>query len=180
MDPAHERTATIERLDAGVSRLLGAMNPDLVPGEGCAFGFALKGARDAGSIASVPGGIRKCDGALRADGPCRFGTGDAATRAILTALRFDPLMRSAAVLQFSERTLAVLEDDLFLACASFSSAQVRGGISTMDWGIAFCCKEDVPDVVYEQKADMSTSRLILFGEGPDDVANNIIICSGRI
>jgi hydroxymethylpyrimidine/phosphomethylpyrimidine kinase len=110
---------------------------------------------------------------------CRYGIDDMVTRAILTAMKFDPGMRSAAVLQYSDTVLAILDNDLFLECASFSAAR-GGGISTLDWGIAFCCREGVPDVIYEKRPDMDASRLILFGEDPADVANNIIICLSRI
>ena len=54
------------------------------------------------------------------------------------------------------------------------------GISTMDWGIASCCKEGVPDVIFRKGANAAESRIVLLGEGPVDVANNIIICSNRI
>ena len=50
----------------------------------------------------------------------------------------------------------------------------------MDWGIASCCKDGVPDVIFSEGTGEKESRIILFGEGPADVANNIIICSNRI
>lgn len=180
MGPDHERTTTLAAIDAAVTKLITAMNPVLVPGEGVALGFALKGARDAGGVASLPGGIRQAGRDLTAGGPCRFGNDDPATRAVLTVMKFDPLMRCAAVLRYSDRALSVLEDDLFLECASFSPAPAGDGTSTMNWGIAFCCREGVPDVVFEKKPDREKSRIVLLGEDPDDVANNIIICSGRI
>jgi hydroxymethylpyrimidine/phosphomethylpyrimidine kinase len=50
----------------------------------------------------------------------------------------------------------------------------------MDWGIASCCEEGVPDVIFRKGAGAKESRIIMFGESPADVANNIIICSNRI
>ena len=89
-------------------------------------------------------------------------------------------MRSAAILQFSDRALAVFENDLFLECASQKAVPRNQGISTMDWGIASCCKDGIPDVIARQGTGATGSRIIVFGEMPADVANNIIICSNRI
>jgi predicted fused transcriptional regulator/phosphomethylpyrimidine kinase len=181
MDPAHERASAISSLEAALKPLLVQTGSHvLIPPEGVAVGYALRGARDQGGVAAVRIAIQSDTGALQATGPCLFGTDEPVSRAILTAMKFDPVMRSAGIFQYSDRALEVLEDDLFLECASFSIAPAQRGISTMDWGIAFCCKDDVPDVIYEKNPEKEKSRFILFGEDPTDVANNIIICSGRI
>ena len=181
MDPSREREDVLATLRTAVTRLSGTMSAGLIPEEGLAFGFAIRGARDSGGIASVLGGIRKLGRAIDTSGSIEFGNDDSASRAILTAIKFDPVMRSAAVMQYSDHILSVLENDLFLECASFAAtARGKGGISTMDWGIAFCCREGVPDVIYEKRPDMDNSRLVLFGEDASDVANNIIICSNRL
>ena len=180
MDASRERENTVSSLQSSVSRLEDALSDRLISGAGLSFGFAMRGARDKRGVAAVPGGIRIRDGEVRANGPCAFDSDEPVVTAILTAMKFDPAMRSAAVFPFSERILSVLEDDLFLECASFSAAPARQDTSTMDWGIAFCCKKGIPDVIYEKKADMAQSRILLFGEDPADVANNIIICSNRI
>jgi predicted fused transcriptional regulator/phosphomethylpyrimidine kinase len=180
MDPAHERNITLSTLQAAVAQLEGSVNARLVPPEGLLFGFALRGARDKSGVAAVDGGIKNRAGGLAAAGPCAFGTDEPVVRIILTAMKFDPVIRSAALLQFSDRALDILENDLFLECVPLNAAPENPGISTMDWGIASCCKEGVPDVIYQKGAGAKESRIVLFGEGPADVANNIIICSNRI
>jgi thiamine-phosphate diphosphorylase len=180
MDPARERSDTIATLEAALIRLKESMSVRLIPPEGASFGYAMRGARDRSAVVAIRGGIRDEGGLAQPSGPCSYDTDEPAVRIILTAMKFDPMMRSAAVLRFSERTLAVLEDDLFLECASFSTGPKKPGISTMDWGIAFSCKDGVPDVIYEKTTDPAQSRLVIFGEDPADVANNIIICSNRI
>ena len=64
--------------------------------------------------------------------------------------------------------------------AGFHPAPANRGISTMDWAIASCCREGVPDVIFRQGSSAAESRIVLLGERPADVANNIIICSNRI
>jgi hydroxymethylpyrimidine/phosphomethylpyrimidine kinase len=95
-------------------------------------------------------------------------------------MKFDPVIRSAALLQYSGRALSVFEDDLFLECCSVDMVSKNPGIDTMDWRIASCCKEGVPDVICQRSASEQESRIVLFGDGPAVVANIIIICSNRI
>jgi predicted fused transcriptional regulator/phosphomethylpyrimidine kinase len=180
MDPAHERNITRSTLQAATTQLEQSMNVRLIPLEGISFGFALRGARDTSGVAAVDGGIKKGAGGHVAAGPCAFDTDEPAVRIILTAMKFDPVMRCAALLQFSDRALRVLKDDLFLECTPLDAASKNQGISTMDWGIASCCKEGIPDVISKKGVSANESRIILFGEGPSDVMNNIIICSNRI
>ena len=180
MDPAYERTSTLLALQAATTRLEQSVKVRLIPPEGISFGFALRGARDTGGIAAVCVGIKNSAAGRVAAGPCAFGTDEPVVRIILTAMKFDPVMRSAALLQFSPGARIVLKDDLFLACALLDPVAKNPGIGTMDWGIASCCKNGVPDVIFSNGAGAEESRIILFGESPADVANNIIICSNRI
>jgi hydroxymethylpyrimidine/phosphomethylpyrimidine kinase len=181
MNPASERAFVISSLEAALEPLLKhPVSPLLIPPEGIPFGYAVRGARDSTGVAFVRIGTPQGCRATEPLCTVAFGMDEPVVRVILTVTKFNPAMRSAAMLPFSDRALAVLEEDLFLECASFSQSPARPGISTMDWGIAFCCKEDVPDVIYEKNPGEELSRLSILGEDPADVANNIIICSGRI
>jgi hydroxymethylpyrimidine/phosphomethylpyrimidine kinase len=180
MDPAQERNNTLSTLQAATTRLEQSLNVRLIPPEGISFGYALRGARDAAGIAAVHGGIKSDAGGRAAAGPCTFGTDEPVVRVILTTIKFDPVMRSAAILQFSDQALRFFENDRFLECAALDTTTRNKGLITMDWGIASCCDDGVPDVIYTKSASVKESRLILIGEKPADVLNNIIICSNRI
>ncbi len=104
MDPAQERNALIVTLQAATARLVSLVNPQLIPPEGISFGFALRGARDNNGVAAVSGGIR-CGSWDATPVACTFGTDEPVVRIILTAMKFDPVMRSAALLQYSDRAL---------------------------------------------------------------------------
>jgi predicted fused transcriptional regulator/phosphomethylpyrimidine kinase len=180
MDPAHERNNALSTLQAATDQLEQSVDVRLIPPEGISFGFAIRGARDTGGIAAVTVGIQtSAEGAVHA-GPCAFGTDEPVVRIILTLMRFNPVMRSAAILQFSDRALTVFENDLFLECASQKAISANQDISTMDWGIASCCEDGLPDVIFRKGDGGAGSRLIVLGETPADVTNNIIICSNRI
>ena len=180
MDPEYERKTTLDTLAAAAAQVVPSIKARLIPLEGVSFGFALRGARDNHGVAAVSGGIKTGSGGHPAAGPCAFGTNEPVVRIILTAMKFDPVIRSAALLQFSDRALHIYEDDLFLECILLNPTLKNPGISTMDWSIASCCKEGIPDVIFKRGVSTADSRIILFGESPSDVANNIIICSNRI
>lgn len=180
MDPVSERSAVLAQLEQAVALLKQSMSPALVLPTGAQIGYAIRGARDKGGIASVEGRISGPAGAMKTGGPCSFGTDEDIARVILTILKFDPLRRSAALLRLTDRALDVLDGDLFLECVSYDGSKTRSGISTMDWGIASCCNKEVPDVIYPENNRNPDATLILLGENPIDVANNIIICSNRI
>ena len=180
MDPLHERNTTLSVLQAATTQLVQSMNIRLMPREGISFGFALRSARDNNGVGAVKGGIKSGAEGRPVAGPCTFSTDEPVIRIILTAMKFDPVIRSAALLQFSERALRVFENDLFLERTTLDASIKNQGISTMDWGIASCCKEGIPDIIFRKGTSTAKSRIILFGESPADVANNIIICSNRI
>lgn len=180
MDPSSERTAVLDQLEQAVLLLAQSMSPSLLPPAGAQIGYAIRGARDNNGVAAVNGRIRETRGSGPVKNPCAFGTDEEIARVILTVTKFDPRRRCAALLRFSGRALEVLEEDLFLECISYDTSRAPPGISTMDWGIASCCRDEVPDVIYAGGTGSGDAPLILLGEEPAGVANNIIICSNRI
>ncbi len=181
MDPSRERAAVIARLEDALKPLLAhPIIPLLHPYGGASFASAMRGARDSSGVAAAriePAGKK---GETVSCSPCAFASSEPAVRVLLTAMKFDPAIRCAAVLKYTDRAFEVFEDGLFLSCSTVTPGPSAHGTGPMDWGIASCCREEVPDVIYEKKPDPVQSRLLLFGEGPADVINNIIICLGRI
>ena len=179
-NPAQERNDVMDRLAQAVALLEGSLDLRLIPECGVSFGYAIRGARDSGGVAAIQGGIVAGETKPRAAGSCGFGMDDGIARIILTAMKFDPLMRSAASVQFSGRVREVLEDDLFLECIRCDPRQAPAAISTMDWSVASCCRDGVPDAILMPGTAGKVPLILLFGEDPLGIANNIIICSNRI
>jgi hydroxymethylpyrimidine/phosphomethylpyrimidine kinase len=96
---------------------------------------------------------------------------------IITAMHFEPSIRCVAAVRYSHEVVSVI-DDLLLESCSFD--QRCPGISTMDWGIASCCRDGVPDVIWDTGSGGKGGLIRFFGEKPADVASNIIICSNRL
>jgi hydroxymethylpyrimidine/phosphomethylpyrimidine kinase len=178
-DQARERSDVLERLAQATTLLEQSLDVRLIPSDGVKFAYALRGARDNEDVAAVQGGIINENSRPHAAGPRAFGGGDDIARLVLTAMKFDPLMRSAATLRYSKNTMKVIENLLF-ECRSFDGTKIPAGLPTMDWGVASCCKEGVPDVCYDYGGTGKEALIRIFGEKPIDVANNIIMISNRI
>jgi hydroxymethylpyrimidine/phosphomethylpyrimidine kinase len=178
-NPDRERSDALEKLEMAAAILEQSLDARLLPAKGTKLGYAIRGARDKEGIASVQGGIISKNGKARLAGPCAFGVDEDISRMILTTMKFDPRMRCAATLRFSAKVLDIIES-LLLECSSFDPATEQPGISTMDWGVASCCKEGVPDVCFDTGGKGNDAIFRLFGEEPNDVSNNIIMISNRI
>jgi len=178
-DPSRERSDAVERLSQATLLMEQSLDVRLIPRGGVKFGYAIRGARDKEDVAAVQGGIINEDSKPRAAGPCVFGGDEDIARLVLTAIKFDPVMRSAATLRFSRKMLKVIEGLLF-ECSSFDTTKAPLGIRTIDWGVASCCKEGVPDVCYDYGGSEKEAIIRFFAEKPIDVANNIIMISNRI
>ena len=178
-DPAQERNEVTGRLAQAVTLLENSASAGLIPRGGASIAYAIRGARDSNGVAAVPGGIVCREGKLSACGTCAFGADERSARLVLTVMKFDPLIRSAATISFSEKVLAVFEAVL-LECACIDRSSEPPGTGTMDWSVAACCRHGVPDVMYDRGGDNRPALLHIFGEDPVVVANNIIICSNRI
>jgi thiamine-phosphate diphosphorylase len=179
INPNRERSDALEKLDMAAAQLEQSMDVRLIPAGGTKLGFAIRGARDKEGVAAVQRGITNENGMPRINGPCAFGVDEDISRMILTTMKFDPRMRCAATLRFSGKVIGIIET-LLLECSSFDPESEQPGISTMDWGVASCCKEGVPDVCFDTGGKGKEAIIRLFGEEPNDVLNNIIMISNRI
>jgi len=130
-------------------------------------------ATDHARTAADIGSIQLC---CPSPGPAVFGQAADLGASLLTALRFDPTIRSAALVPCSPSVLEVAERVL-LEVAGYDRHRAPPGISTMDWGTAFCCRDGVPDLVYDRSAD--PFMVMIFAEGPMDVVGEIIMLSRR-
>jgi predicted fused transcriptional regulator/phosphomethylpyrimidine kinase len=179
MAHAKDREEVLAQLDYAVSQLFEHMDPSLIPEVGTNIAYALPGARSPEDVAAVEGRIVRLGSRVHPVGTVKFGASDHIARIVLTTMKFDPAIRSAANIRFSEELIGLLEGLLFDIC-SFDRTKEPEGVRTMDWGVAFCCKEAVPDVIYDRGAMGKEPMIRILGEDPVTVAHNIIKLSGRI
>jgi hydroxymethylpyrimidine/phosphomethylpyrimidine kinase len=174
-----ERREILENLSFAVEELKRKMDHRLIPEVGSNITYALSGARNPTDVAGVEGRIVKMRGSVHPVGACAFGASDHIARIVLTAMRFDPLIRSAANIRFSEDLASLLEELSFEICW-FDRAREPPGIQTMDWGVASCCKDEIPDMILDRGAQGKEPMIRILGPDPVSVANTIIMLSSRI
>jgi predicted fused transcriptional regulator/phosphomethylpyrimidine kinase len=174
-----ERAEVLQRLDSAVSLLVRAMSPELIPETGSNIVYALKGARDIDDVAAVGGRIRRQAGRPYPAGAVSFGADKDVARIVLTTMRFDPAIRSVATIRYDPGTIRICED-LFFEICHFDRNQEPPGIRTMEWGVASCCREGIPDVIYDRGAAGKEAMIRILGDNPLAVANNIIKVSARM
>jgi thiamine-phosphate diphosphorylase len=174
-----ERDAVIGRVNHAVTMIAEGMDARLIPEVGMNIVYALPDARGTEDVAGVLGRIVRLKDRVHPVGEVAFGASDHVARIALTAMRFDPSIRSAANIRFSDSILLELENLMFEVC-SFDRAREPPGTQTMDWGVASCCKEGIPDIIYDRGAVGKEPMIRFLGEDPVMVAHNILKLSNRI
>jgi len=174
-----EREKVIKRLGEAVGLLAERMDARLIPEVGMNIVYALPDARSREDVAGVMGRIVRLGDRVHPVGEIAFGASDHMARVVLTAMRFDPKIRSAANIRFSDEIVSKLNDLLFEVC-SFDRGEEPPGVQTMDWGVASCCRVGVPDVIYDRGAVGKEPMIRLLGEDPVTVVQNILKLSNRI
>jgi len=175
-----ETEKVIEAVRKAVGRIAELMDPKLIPEVGMNIGYALPGTTSVTDVAAVEGRIVRKGNAVFPVGDVKMGASDHVARIVLTAMKYDPEMRAAANIRYSEVLLDVL-NEMPIEVRSFDRAGEPAGVSTMDWGVASCCNEDdVPDVIYDLGAVGKEPMIRILGEDPASVVNNILMLSERI
>jgi len=177
--PGDDRESVLRALQEGVHSLCLGMDVRLIPEVGSNIAYALPAARDPGQDAAVQGRIVRLSGRPHPVGEVSFGASDHVARIVLTAMRFDPQVRCAANIAYSAATVRMLED-MLLEVRTFDRSAEPPGVKTMDWGVASCCRDGVPDVIYDLGSKGKEPMIRLLGENPDAVIKNILKVSARM
>jgi thiamine-phosphate diphosphorylase len=170
-----EKDAIIQKLSYAASLVPGRISRDLVPSGGVQLAYARKCARDDKDIAYIRGAF--CLGNNAFDpADVVFGGGERIATVLLTAMKFDPCIRCASIIACTPSAVKTMDGRFFEIC-SFDPGKEPPGIRTMDWGVAQCCRNGVPDAIYNQRSGDIAAIIRLFGEDPLEVANNILMLS---
>ena len=139
----------------------------LLPSGGVALAYAIKNPRDMKDVAMVRNtGIG-------------FGTDDHLVRVLLTVVRFDAEVRAVGSIRYTEEIADMVKETL-RDVAEYDPSRFPPGISSMDWGIASCCRDGVPLAILDS-GTLGTEPLIrILGATPEEVANRILIISERL
>lgn len=139
----------------------------LLPSGGVALAYAVPNSRDIKDIAVV-----------RSNG-IGFGTDDTLVRVLLTVVRFDAEVRAVGCIRYTEEIADVVRETL-RDVAEYDPSKFPPGISSMDWGIASCCRDGVPLVIIDSGTKDTEPLIRILGTTPEEVANRILIISERL
>ena len=162
------RAMVCRELEDALQELIHDMSADLIPAVGSNIAYAIPLAKDKHDVAAVQGRIVRLEGTPHPVGPVALGASDHVARIVLTAMKFDPSVRSAANIRFSPEIIGIIEDLLLETC-SFDREREPPGTRTMDWGVAFCCRSGVPDVIFDRGAVGKEPMVRILAEHPAEV-----------
>jgi len=152
----------------------------LVPEVQTNLGYALSFPEGVQDVAAWPGRIVRLGDSMAAVGFPSFGASRHVAKIILTAMRFDPRMRCAANIRFSEEVIeacrrAGLKVSSFDRSLEPDDVKAREG-ATLSWGVEECLKraEGFPDIVFD-RGDVGKEPMVrVLGADPADVVQKIL------
>lgn len=157
-----------------LEELLALLPLPWVPEVGVNLGYALPGAQTPEEVCAIEGRVVRTTHRLVAVGPPRFGASTHIARIILTAMGFDPGVRSAMNVAYSE-SLVDHGKEGGLAVGSFNREEEPPEASTMAWGTAVAIREagQVPDLIYDRGGPGKVPMLRILGQDPGDVLRKL-------
>ena len=177
-----ERYLTLLDIDAGL-RTIKAINPDLIPERGSNLAMAISRAKRVADVAAVKGRIVKVRGTVKPVGCVAFGASRNMARVVLTALQYDPSMKSAMTVRRSDEVVDACHE-LNLAAEGFDRADEPKRVIE-GWGTARGIESSVkrggsvPDVIFGLGRAKETVAYIL-GHSAQHVAKKVAKISSTI
>ncbi|TLZ64749.1 MAG: bifunctional hydroxymethylpyrimidine kinase/phosphomethylpyrimidine kinase [Methanobacteriota archaeon] len=167
----YEVARAVQETTGVVARLIPI---DWVPEVGMNLGYALPGATSLDDVCALEGRIVRVGNHLEATGAPVFGASRHIARIILTAMRFDPRVRSAINLKYREKNLTRLKKIGF-AVGTFDRTTQPEGTSTMEWGTEQAIRRlgHVPDIIADQGGPGKEGMVRVLGTEPKDVIRKV-------
>ncbi len=175
------RYSVLTRLRHAVRTAETLLSPSWIPEVGTNFVFALAHATEIEQVCGVEGRIIPV-GAITAHCGCvEFGASKHVATIVLTAMRFDPEIRSAINLRLSDDNLADARS-AGLSVGSFERKKEPRGRKTMEWGTAETIRAMgfVPDVIFDRGGVGKEPMIRLLGRDPEDVLAKLKRVRGQV
>ena len=177
-----ERYRVLRDVKAAVSIL--TESPDfakLVAEVGCNIGMGIPGAEACKDVAAVEGRIVRHRNRAVPVGCVDFGASRHVARIILAALRYNPRVRAAVNVRYSEKVLTACRE-MGLTDSSFDREKEPENVSSMDWGTAEAIRvyESVPDMIYDEGSTGKEPMVRLLGKSATEVAKIAVELAGRL
>ncbi|MEA1944328.1 MAG: bifunctional hydroxymethylpyrimidine kinase/phosphomethylpyrimidine kinase [Euryarchaeota archaeon] len=144
----------------------------LIPEVGSNIGSAIPQARSIADVAAVRSRIVRSGDKARAVGCVEFGASSHIARLILAVMRFDPDIRSALNIRYSDDILSACKDRGYTV-ASFDRKNEPPHHDTMDWGAEYAIRNAgyVPQVIYDVGGVGKEAMVRILGRSAVEVAD---------
>ena len=171
---AVDRLAIVQAVTEGAEAATRLIPIAWTPEVGINLGFAVPGAIAPSDVCALQGRITRVGDRLRVTGPPAFGASKHIARVILTAMRFDPRMRSAINLKYREKSARRLKNT-GLVVGTFDRGMQPEGTSTMEWGTERVTRKlgRVPDVITDRGDVGKEAMMRVLGTEPRDVLRKV-------
>lgn len=152
------------------------LKPDFVPEVGINIAYALPGAKSFEHVCGVDGRIIIVGGKIKRLGDIDFGKSKHIARIVLTAMSFDPGMRSAMNIRYSENTVRKAKRKK-LSIGFFDRKHEPKNVSTMEWGTNNVIEKlrYVPDIIYDKGGFGKEAMIRITGKSPKEVIDKLKI-----
>ncbi|MEJ5293155.1 MAG: bifunctional hydroxymethylpyrimidine kinase/phosphomethylpyrimidine kinase [Candidatus Methanosuratincola sp.] len=151
-----------------------------------AMSLPLRYALGVASVCGIPGRISNAGGRLKPASSPAFGGSRHVASAILSAMRYDPEMRSAMNIRYSEEMLGVLKE-LGYSHSSYDRTKEPPEVkasegASVPWGIQEAIKAHggIPDVIYHTGDWGKEPMMLIFGRDAVEVATKAIRIARRL
>ncbi len=169
-----DRYEIAQAVEHGASLATEVVPIEWTPEVGINLGYAVPGAASLDDVCALEGRIVRVGHRLVATGPARFGASRHIARIILTAMRFDPRMRSAINLKYTEKNLP-WPKKIGLVVGTFARDRQPRGTSTMEWGTEQAIRKlrRMPDIITDRGGRGKEAMMRVLGETPADVLRKV-------
>ncbi|UUX92367.1 thiamine-phosphate synthase family protein [Methanoplanus endosymbiosus] len=175
-----EKEEIFRRIKTALKILKDDLEPEIIPESGMAIAFALENAIDPQEVFGPSERVTVSEEKITIPSGIVPGADEEISAVILTAVKYDRTIRSAANIRYSEELIRAVSD-YFPDVRSFDPEREPPTAASMDWGVAACCGEDnIPDVIFNRESTLREGRILIFGEDPVETVRNIINLQRRI
>ncbi|RLB18908.1 MAG: bifunctional hydroxymethylpyrimidine kinase/phosphomethylpyrimidine kinase [Deltaproteobacteria bacterium] len=174
-----EREDVLSQLRKVVQTIVRMPVGALIPEIRSNLGFALPGALGPDEVAAVPGRISQVDEWPLVYRDPAFGASRHIAKVILAAMKFDPDIRSAMDIRYSEQLVELCRNLGFLV-ASFDRKDEPTEVkemegSTLEWGTQRAISDfgQIPDMIYDRGEVGKEPVIRILGKTPEKVAEKL-------
>lgn len=147
---------------------------ELIPEVGVNIVSAREKAEESSDVIGLSGRIIKVDNKPHITGVPTPGGSEHMANLVLTAMKYNPQIRSAMNIRYSPRILNILKNT-GLKVVEFDREDEPRDAKTMEWGTVHAIEKagEVPDVIFDEGGIGKEAMIRILGRTPSEVVNKV-------